>query len=190
MEMYLQYMQMSVDKLREDLKEPAVTQIKQQLALDAVVAAEEIVVSDEDVEEEVKKAAANLNVPYERVVDGLDREALKVDLARDRAMAAVAAAAKPHLIAAEADNGEIKVTEVTKDDGKEEAADQEKPAEEAKPKKRATRAKKSEETGEEGEEKKPAAKKPRAKKTAAEGEEAPKKTTTRKKKAEEPKGEE
>lgn len=191
MEMYLQYMQMSVDKLREDLKEPAVTQIKQQLALDAVVAAEEIVVTDEDVEEEVKKAAANLNVPYERVVDGLDREALKVDLARDRAMAAVAAAAKPHLIAAEPDNGEIKVTEVTKDDVKEEAAGEEKPAEEeAKPKKRTTRAKKSEETGEEGEEKKPAAKKPRAKKTAAEGEEAPKKTTTRKKKAEEPKGEE
>ena len=189
MEMYLQYMQMSVDKLREDLKEPAVTQIKQQLALDAVVAAEEIVVSDEDVEEEVKKAAANLNVPYERVVDGLDREALKVDLARDRAMAAVAAAAKPHLIAAEADNGEIKVTEVTKDDVQEEAKAEE-PAEEPKPKKRTTRAKaKTEESGEEGEEKKPA-RKPRAKKAAAEGEEAPKKTTTRKKKAEEPKGEE
>lgn len=85
LELYLQYMQMSTDKLREDLKEAAVTQIKQQLALDAVVAAEEIVVSDEDVEEEVKKAAANLNVPYERVTEGLDREALKVDLARDRA---------------------------------------------------------------------------------------------------------
>ena len=191
LETYMQYMQMSVDKLREDLKEPAITQIKQQLALDAVVAAEEIAVSDEDVDEEVKKAAANLNVPYERVVEGLDKEALKVDLARDRAMAAVAAAAKPHLVAADVDNGEIKVTEVTKDDVQEEAAGEEKPAEEeAKPKKRTTRAKKSEETGEEGEEKKPAAKKPRAKKAAAEGEEAPKKTTTRKKKAEEPKGEE
>lgn len=55
LELYLQYMQMSTDKLREDLKEAAVTQIKQQLALDAVVAAEEIVVSDEDVEEEVQK---------------------------------------------------------------------------------------------------------------------------------------
>lgn len=84
LELYLQYMQMSTDKLREDLKEAAVTQIKQQLALDAVVAAEEIVVSDEDVEEEVKKAAANLNVPYERVTEGLDREALKVDQARSR----------------------------------------------------------------------------------------------------------
>ena len=174
-----------IDKLREDLKEAAVTQIKQQLALDAVVAAEEIVVSDEDVEEEVKKAAANLNVPYERVTEGLDREALKVDLARDRAMAAVAVAAKPNLIAADAEDGEIKLTEVTKDEEK--AAEET----EAKPKKRTTKAKaKTEETAEDGEEKKPAAKKPRAKKTTAEGEEAPKKTTTRKKKAEEPKGEE
>ena len=183
LELYLQYMQMSTDKLREDLKEAAVTQIKQQLALDAVVAAEEIVVSDEDVEEEVKKAAANLNVPYERVTEGLDREALKVDLARDRAMAAVAVAAKPNLIAADAEDGEIKLTEVTKDEEK--AAEET----EAKPKKRTTKAKaKTEETAEDGEEKKPAAKKPRAKKTTAEGEEAPKKTTTRKKKAEEPKG--
>ena len=174
-----------IDKLREDLKEAAVTQIKQQRALDAVVAAEEIVVSDEDVEEEVKKAAANLNVPYERVTEGLDREALKVDLARDRAMAAVAVAAKPNLIAADAEDGEIKLTEVTKDEEK--AAEET----EAKPKKRTTKAKaKTEETAEDGEEKKPAAKKPRAKKTTAEGEEAPKKTTTRKKKAEEPKGEE
>ena len=185
LELYLQYMQMSTDKLREDLKEAAVTQIKQQLALDAVVAAEEIVVSDEDVEEEVKKAAANLNVPYERVTEGLDREALKVDLARDRAMAAVAVAAKPNLIAADAEDGEIKLTEVTKDEEK--AAEET----EAKPKKRTTKAKaKTEETAEDGEEKKPAAKKPRAKKTTAEGEESPKKTTTRKKKAEEPKGEE
>ena len=30
----MQYMAMTADKLRDDLKEPAVTQIKQQLALD------------------------------------------------------------------------------------------------------------------------------------------------------------
>ena len=35
LEMYVQYMAMTADKLRDDLKEPAVTQIKQQLALDA-----------------------------------------------------------------------------------------------------------------------------------------------------------
>ena len=59
LEMYLQYMQMDMDKLRSDLKEPAEMQIKQQLALDAVVAAEGITVSDEDVDEEIKKAVAS-----------------------------------------------------------------------------------------------------------------------------------
>ena len=131
-------------------------------------------------DEEIKKAAANLNVPYERVIEGLDKNGLKVDLARDRAMAAVAAEAKPHLITADEESGEIKVTEVTKDEPAEEKAEE-------KPKK-TTRKKKTEETAD-GEEKKPAAKKTRAKKTTEEGEEAPKKTT-RKKKAEEPKGEE
>jgi len=192
LEMYMQYMAMTADKLRDDLKEPAVTQIKQQLALDAVVAAEGITISDEEVDEEVKKAAANLNVPYEQVIEGLDKEPLKVDLARDKAMALVAAEGKPHLVAAE-DDGDIKVTEVTKDDvqeeSKEEATGEEAPAEE-KPKKRTTRTKKTEEAAGEEAEKKPAARKPRAKKTTEEGEEAPKKTTTRKKKAEEPKGEE
>ena len=154
LEMYLQYMQMDMDKLRSDMKEPA--------------------------EMQIKKAAANLHVPYERVIEGLDKNGLKVDLARDRAMAAVAAEAKPHLITADEESGEIKVTEVTKDEPAEEKAEE-------KPKK-TTRKKKTEETAD-GEEKKPAAKKTRAKKTTEEGEEAPKKTT-RKKKAEEPKGEE
>ena len=162
LDLYMQYMQMTKEQIREDLREPAVTQIKQQLALDAVAAAENIVITDEEVDAEVKKAAANLNMPYERVVEGLDREGLKKDLARDQAMAVVATSAKANLISAEADNGEIKVTEVTKEEVE------------------AEKAAKEEEKNEE--EKKPA-KKTRAKKAAAEGEEAPKKTT-RKKKAE------
>ena len=116
MEMYCSYMQTTVEKIREELEEPALTQIKQLLALDAVVKAENIVITDEDVDEEVKKAAANLNMPYERVVEGLDRDGLKADLARDRAMALVAAEAKPHLIAAETLGDDIQLTEVTKEE--------------------------------------------------------------------------
>jgi trigger factor len=159
-----------------------VTQIKQQMALDAVVEAEKIEVSDEDVDAEVKKAAANMNVPYERIIEGLDFAGLKADLARDRAMDAVATAAKPNMIAAEADNGEIKITEVTKEEVEAEKAE----------KKAAKKTTKKSEEAAEGEEKKPA-RKPRAKKAAAEGEEAaaPKKTTRKKKAdAEEAKGEE
>ena len=123
--MYCSYMQTTVEKIREELAEPALTQIKQQLALDAVVAAENIVITDENVDEEVKKAAANLNMPFERVVEGLDRDGLKADLARDQAMNIVAAEAKPHLISAEALGDEIQLTEVTK----EEAQSEEKPEE-------------------------------------------------------------
>ena len=126
MEMYCSYMQTTVEKIREELEEPALTQIKQLLALDAVVKAENIVITDEDVDEEVKKAAANLNMPYERVVEGLDRDGLKADLARDRAMALVAAEAKPHLIAAETLGDDIQLTEITM----EEAAAEEKKDEE------------------------------------------------------------
>lgn len=157
---YLRYMQMDDEKFRESLRDPAVTNIKQQLALDAVVAAENITVSDQDVEAEVRKAATQMNVPYEKIADGLDFTGLKRDLARDQAIALVALNAKPKLISAEAADGEIKMTTVTK-----------------------------EEVEEEKEEKK-TAKKTKAKKAdAAEGEEKPKKTCTRKKKAAEPEAE-
>ena len=155
------------------------------------MAAEGITISDEEVDEEVKKAAANLNVPYEQVIEGLDKEPLKVDLARDKAMALVAAEGKPHLVAAE-DDSDIKVTEVTKDDVRKRAKRKQtarKPPPRRSPSVPLGPRRPREAAGEEAE-KKPAARKPRAKKTTEEGEEAPKKTTTRKKKAEEPKGEE
>lgn len=159
LETYMQYMQMDIQKMRDDLREPAVTQAKQQLALDAVVAAENIVISDEDVEAEVKKAAANLNMPYERIVEGLDREGLKKELARDKAMAVVAENAKANMITAEADNGEIKMTTVTKEEV--EAEKEEKKA-------KKTRAKKTTEEGEAAPKKTTRKKKTEAEKAEAE----------------------
>ncbi|MCF0122717.1 MAG: trigger factor [Ruminiclostridium sp.] len=139
LETYMQYLQMEPQQMRDDLREPAVTQAKQQLALDAVVAAENIVISDEEVEAEIKKAVDSMNMPYERVVEGLDREGLKKELARDKAMAVVAENAKANMIAADAENGEIKLTSVTKEEV--EAEKEEKKA-------KKTRAKKTTEEGE------------------------------------------
>ena len=136
MDMYMQYMNIDMAKIREDLREPAILQTKQQLALDAVAAAEGIVITDEDVEAEVKKAAVNLGVPYERVAEGLDRDNLKKDLARDRAMAVVAENAKAKLVEV-ADNGEIEIKTVTKEEVEAEQAEE-------KPKKKTTRKKKTE----------------------------------------------
>jgi trigger factor len=141
MDMYMQYMNIDMAKIREDLREPAILQTKQQLALDAVAAAEGIVISDEDVEAEVKKAAMNLGVPYERVSEGLDRENLKKDLARDKAMAVVAEHAKAKLVEV-ADNGEIEIQEITKEEVEAEKTEE-------KPKKKTTRKKKTEEVKEE-----------------------------------------
>jgi len=136
MDMYMQYMNIDMAKIREDLREPAILQTKQQLALDAVAAAEGIVVTDEDVEAEVKKAAVNLGVPYERVAEGLDRDNLKKDMARDRAMAVVAENAKAKMVEV-ADNGETEITEITKEEVEAEKAEE-------KPKKKTTRKKKTE----------------------------------------------
>ena len=136
MDMYMQYMNIDMAKIREDLREPAILQTKQQLALDAVAAAEGIVITDEDVEAEVKKAAVNLGVPYERVAEGLDRDNLKKDLARDKAMAVVAENAKAKLVEV-ADNGEIEIKEITKEEVEAEKAEE-------KPKKKTTRKKKTE----------------------------------------------
>ena len=136
MDMYMQYMNIDMAKIREDLREPAILQTKQQLALDAVAAAEGIVISDEDVEAEIKKAAMNLGVPYERVAEGLDRDNLKKDLARDKAMAVVAENAKAKMVEV-ADNGEVEITEITKEEVEAEKAEE-------KPKKKTTRKKKTE----------------------------------------------
>lgn len=152
LETYMQYMQMTMEQIRGDLREPAKTQIKQQLALDAIVAAENIVISDEDVEAEIKKAVTSLNMPYERVTEGLDRDALKKDLARDKAMAVVAENAKAKLVEVDP-NEEIQLTSVTKEEVEAEKAEKEEKKE----------------------------KKTRAKKTTEEGEAAPKKTTRKKK---------
>ncbi len=152
LETYMQYMQMTMDQIRGDLREPAMTQIKQQLALDAIVAAESIVISDEDVEAEIKKAVTSLNMPYERVTEGLDRDALKKDLARDKAMAVVAENAKAKLVEVDPEEA-VKLTSVTKEEVEAEKAEKEEKKE----------------------------KKTRAKKTTEEGEAAPKKTTRKKK---------
>ena len=110
-------------------------------------------------EAEVKKAAANLNMPYERIVEGLDREGLKKELARDKAMAVVAENAKANMISAEADNGEIKMTTITKEEV--EAEKEEKKA-------KKTRAKKTTEEGEAAPKKTTRKKKTEAEKAEAE----------------------
>mgnify|MGYP001098114418 FL=1 len=148
---YDQYMQMtgmSEAKLLEDAKEPALRQVKMDLAVMAIIKAENIEAGDEDVEEEYKKMAEQFGMDVEMVKKYIQADQVKDQICSRRAVEIVresATAVKPEEAAAPA------------------SAEEEKPAEEAKPKR--TRKKKTESAeGETAEEKKPA-RKPRKKKT-------------------------
>ena len=57
LEQYLQFTGMTMDVLREQLKDTAEKAVKSQLVLAEIAKAENIEVSDEDIEEECKKIA-------------------------------------------------------------------------------------------------------------------------------------
>ena len=161
LEQYLMYTGMTMEALREQLKESAEKTVKGQLVLAEIAKAENVEVSDEDVEAEFKKMADMYGMEVEKVKElmGANIEALKADLKTQKTVAVIVDAAKA---------GKAKKAPAKKAAPKKEEAAEEK---KAAPKKTAT---KKTETAE----KKPAAKKTTTtKKTTATAE---KKTTTKK----------
>ena len=145
MDDYLKMMGMTPEMLRTSAKPSALRQVKTQLALEAVAAAENMEVTDEECDAEVAKLAEQYKLTAEQVKAAVSLDALKQDLLLQKASKLVV--------------DEAKVGEAPK---KEEAAAEEKP-------KKATRKKKTEEAaGEEGEEK---PKRTRKKKTEESAEE-------------------
>lgn len=137
MEMYMSYMQMNEQMMRAELRGGAEKQIRTQLALDAIVRAENIQVSDEEITEEFKKIADSMKVSVEDVEEAVSRDTFKRDISRDRAVEVVASTAKAKLISVE---DAMKLEEVKAEEEK---------AEEKAPKK--ARAKKTAEQSEDGE---------------------------------------
>lgn len=158
---YDQYMKMTgMDeaKLLEDAKEPALRQVRMDLAVAAVIKAENIEASDEDVEAEYQKLAEQYGMDVEMVKKYLQAEQVKDQVVTQKAIAVVvdsATAVKPEKKAAK------KSTKKTEEAAEGEEKSAKKPAKKA--------AKKAEEPAE-GEEK--PAKKPAAKKSAKKAEEA------------------
>ncbi len=150
MEMYLSYMQLSEQLMREELRPAAEKQIRTQIALDAVVRAEKVEISDETVTDELTKIAESMQITLAEVEGVLSRDSFKRDFARDKAMEIVIAAAVPRLISEEEALADMQVEEVKADE-----EPKEKPA-------KKPRAKKAAEPAEEGAE---APKKAPAKKT-------------------------
>lgn len=157
---YDQYLQMTglqESKLLEDAKEPALRQVKMDLAVMAIIKAENIEASDEDVEEEYKKLAEQFGMDLEMVKKYIQADQVKDQICSRRAVDVVvesATATKPEEKPAE-EAGEEKPAE-------EPAAEEKKPA--RKPRKKKTEADAPEGGEPAAEEKKPA-RKPRKKKT-------------------------
>ena len=83
---YLKYMGEDMAAFRGSFAERAEKQVKIRLALEAVAAKENIVVSDEEFEAEVKRIAEQYKMEVEQVKSVVDAEAVKHDLAINKAI--------------------------------------------------------------------------------------------------------
>ena len=95
---YLKMTGMTEEKLLEDAKDPALRQVRVDLAVAAIIKAEDIQVTDEDVEAEYQKLAEQYNMDLETVKKYLPADQTKEQLANQKAVAVVvenATAAKP-----------------------------------------------------------------------------------------------
>lgn len=83
MENYLAYTGMTIENIKEQMKESAAANVKTSLVLEAIMKAEAIEATDEDVEAEFAKMAEMYKMEVEKVKEimGANTEALKADLA-------------------------------------------------------------------------------------------------------------
>ena len=91
---YEEYMKMTnvdEEKLLEDAKAPAVGQVRMDLAIAAIVKAENLEASDEDVEAEFEKMAGQYGMDVENVKKYLDAAVIKEQVVRAKAIELVAA---------------------------------------------------------------------------------------------------
>lgn len=93
-ENYLKMMGMTVDQMRLQAAESATHQIKSDLALSAVAAAEGIEATDEDVDTEIKNLAEQYKLTEEQVRTAVNVDDLKKDICRKKAAEVVFSSAK------------------------------------------------------------------------------------------------
>uniref|UniRef100_UPI00405788A1 trigger factor n=1 Tax=Agathobacter sp. TaxID=2021311 RepID=UPI00405788A1 len=89
MEQYLQFSGMTVDKLMEQVRPEAETRIKTSLVLDAVAKAENIEVSDADVEEGIEELASVYGMDADKLKEYMgeaEKDSMKKDLAITKAV--------------------------------------------------------------------------------------------------------
>ena len=96
LDMYFQYTGMNMDKLRESFRPGAERQLRTRLALEAVVKAEAIEATEEELEEEYKKIASGYNVELEKVKESIPVSGITEDVVMRKAVELIKAnAVKP-----------------------------------------------------------------------------------------------
>ena len=93
-EQYLQMTGMTEEKILEDAKEPALRQVRMDLAVAAIIKAENIEATDEDVEAEFQKMAEQFSMDIEMVKKYLQADAVKDQIVSRKAVAVVVDSAK------------------------------------------------------------------------------------------------
>ncbi len=165
-EQYAKMTGMDESKFMEDGREPALRQVKMDLAISQIIDQEKLEATDEEIEAEYKKLSGYYGMDVEMVKKYLDVNSVRTQVLNNKAIAVVVDSAKPEKVTA-------------KKDDKAEGSEEKKPAAKKAP------AKKTEEKAEAAEEK-PAAKEAPAKKTAAKKDEAEEKPAAKKTAAKKP----
>ena len=86
MNLYLQYTNMTVDALREQMRPQAERQVKARLALETIAALEGVVASEEEINEEYQRIADAYHLDVEQVKSMLDDASIIADLKVKKAM--------------------------------------------------------------------------------------------------------
>ena len=83
---YLQYLGQTMDQFKEQFMEGAKQQVKSKLALDAIVKAENIEASEEEIEAEINKLAEQYNMEADKIKAAVPAEQLSADITTRKAV--------------------------------------------------------------------------------------------------------
>ncbi|WP_448901622.1 trigger factor [Eubacterium sp.] len=83
---YLQYLGQTMDQFKEQFMEGAKQQVKSKLALDAIVKAENIEASEEEIEAEINKLAEQYNMEADKIKAAVPTEQISADITTRKAV--------------------------------------------------------------------------------------------------------
>ena len=93
MDVYFKYTGMTPQQLAEQLKPQALANIKNRLVLDAIVAAENIEIPDEEIEAEIQRLAESWNMEADKVREYMDTDLMRNDMSAQKALEMITDAA-------------------------------------------------------------------------------------------------